>query len=185
MGGLHDAMAQPGAAHSIQRRSIAKGPVLFLDLDVLSRRAQEGSHRCDDSLELLEIVVRMFPEVQVVLSSCVPSADISRLVSSLGEVGKRVVGTTADASGSRWDSLTRWAQIEAYVDRHGVTDWLALDQDGSGWPFNQVLNLVYVKPEDRLTLVRAETVMCRLLQIHRYGRAYPVRTSGLSAAAER
>jgi hypothetical protein len=32
-----------------------------------------------------------------------------------------------------WDRSTRYAQIRRYVDRAGIADWLAVDDDAAGW----------------------------------------------------
>ncbi|MHB8914866.1 MAG: HAD domain-containing protein [Thiobacillus sp.] len=56
----------------------------------------------------------------------------------------RVAGSTWHSSADRyeWNLLTRFEQIQRYVARHRLPDWLALDDDDIGWPDDQRHRLV-------------------------------------------
>ena len=97
----------------------------------------------------LATVLEPHPDIQIVLStSWVRELSFDRakkhLPSSLQE---RVIGATYHSAfesrnspwfevdaGIPWTSLTRYQQIARHVARHGVSDWLSIDNDNEGWP---------------------------------------------------
>lgn len=103
---------------------------------------------------LLADVLADRPDVRIVLStSWARHLGYSRARDSLPEpLRGRVIGATwhsgmrqggwAYGGASWWDSATRHAQISRYVARAGVQDWLALDDDGFGWPEGEMHRLV-------------------------------------------
>lgn len=74
----------------------------------------------------------------------------------------RCVGATWDARGDipGWGLCTRYEQIRAYVDRHEITRWIAIDDDDDGWPLPDRHRLICTLPyegvtdDDLLELVR-------------------------------
>lgn len=60
---------------------------------------------------------------------------------------RRVIGATyhrhAGLHKREWLMLTRYYQISTYVTRHGLRDWLALDDDDEAWPADLRGNLVH------------------------------------------
>lgn len=57
----------------------------------------------------------------------------------------KLVGATWHSSVDRfiWNELTRFEQIQRYVIRHRLTNWLAIDDDDTAWPANQRHRLVH------------------------------------------
>jgi hypothetical protein len=55
----------------------------------------------------------------------------------------RVIGATYHKSMKAWFSeLTRYRQINRYVHRHNIMDWIAIDDDSDGWPEDEMHRLV-------------------------------------------
>jgi hypothetical protein len=141
-------------------------------------------HRLFECLHLLEPVVDAF-KVQVVLStSWVSSISTWRshtddefesphpwartLLPMLGRVGNRVVGATLEpefVTSSEWERMTRYQQIDAFARRHGIHQWLALDDNARGWPPDRWFNIVAVNPDTALTLRDAGALYDRLRQL--------------------
>lgn len=65
------------------------------------------------------------------------------------ELRRRVIGATyhrhAGLHRREWLLLTRYYQISTYVTRHGLRDWIALDDDDEGWPADLRDHLVHCR----------------------------------------
>ncbi|KVW95884.1 HAD domain-containing protein [Thiobacillus denitrificans] len=126
-----------------------EGPVLYLDFDgVLHPDAAYWINgqivlRCEgrslfEWAPVLAECLEPYPEVQIVLSTSwvrVLSYNKARawLPDSLAEC---VIGATWHSSMNRywWDGLSRYQQIRLHCMRHGITRWIAIDDDLTGWP---------------------------------------------------
>lgn len=96
---------------------------------------------------LLVDILADHPHVRVVLStSWVRILRFDRARQRLpAELARRVIGSTWHSTMARhpegvhkiyptwWDESTRYAQIKRYVDRAGLTRWLAIDDHDEGW----------------------------------------------------
>lgn len=123
-------------------------------------------------MPLLENVLADYPEVRLVLSTT--------WAESLGLEGAkqwlspalqaRVIGATHHPQHTpRWHYQSRFQQILDYVAHHRLgSQWLAIDNDNTGWPDNQYDNLVltddYAGLSDpkTLALLRARLDLLRL-----------------------
>jgi hypothetical protein len=131
---------------------------LFLDFDgvlhpdqVYRDRKLGVVLRCDghnlfEHTDMLAELLEPHPHVEIVLStSWVHVFDFQRAKARLPEsLQARVIGATYHKSMKEWfTELTRYRQINKYVHRHNVTDWIALDDDADGWPEDQMHRLVH------------------------------------------
>ncbi|PCD00966.1 HAD domain-containing protein [Halopseudomonas pelagia] len=101
---------------------------------------------------LLEELLQPFPEVGIVLStSWVRNLGFQRAKGMLSAaLAARLVGATWHSAMKRnstdtvlWDQQSRYEQIATYLNRLGRFDsWLAIDDDGSGWPEDSLHRLV-------------------------------------------
>jgi len=87
---------------------------------------------------LLSDLLAACPNVRIVLStSWVRLLSFTRARSYLPEaLQKRVIGATWHSrieDYQRWDSASRYQQIRRYVNRAGLKNWIAIDDDGEGW----------------------------------------------------
>lgn len=65
---------------------------------------------------------------------------------------RRVTGSTFQSQRrNRWQQLTRYAQIESHARRHGLGQWIAIDDDSFGWPGAQLHQLIQPNPETGLS----------------------------------
>lgn len=75
--------------------------------------------------------------VRIVLStSWVQHLKFTKAKSYLPEpLSRRVIGATWHTSIDRqeWEAMTRYQQIRRYVDRAGLVNWIAVDDDAEGW----------------------------------------------------
>lgn len=87
---------------------------------------------------LLEALLQPYPDVRIVLStSWVRVLGYSRAVKRLPPgLQKRVIGATyhSNMHETAFTMLPRGIQVLDDVARRAPRDWLALDDDGSGWP---------------------------------------------------
>lgn len=143
------------------------GLILYLDYDGVlhhencywhARRgaylvAPEG-HTLFQHVGLLEELLAPYPEIQIVLStSWVRRLGYSRTAKRLPvALRHRVIGATFHSFMNRdeFESMPRGMQIWADVMRRKPRDWLALDDDGAGWPEHCLAN--YVQTNDILGL---------------------------------
>lgn len=97
---------------------------------------------------LLVDVLAANSAIRIVLStSWVRELRFSRARSYLpDELAKRVIGATWHSAMARhpeghhllsgptwWDHATRYQQIKRYIDRAGLQDWIAIDDNDIGW----------------------------------------------------
>lgn len=101
-----------------------------------------------------------FPEIEIVLStSWVRARGYSRARKALPKLLRdRVIGATWHSSFGRsklggfkvphctWDELSRYEQIARYVHRAKLTNWVAIDDNGEGWPLKHADKLILTDP---------------------------------------
>lgn len=128
---------------------------IFLDIDgVLSNsnpysdgyEPMGWAHHLIDALE-------PYPQVALILSTnWVRNRGLTRTLEALPEgLRKRVVGTTYDPA---YDDASRFEQIKRYVERAGLTRWVAIDDlfDGSEcWDDNDQEQLILTDPNRGLS----------------------------------
>lgn len=133
--------------------------ILFLDFDgVLHpneayRRRNErivlkaDGHNLFEHTELLAGILEPHARVKIVLStSWVPTLSFVRAKEYLPPaLQMRIVGATWHSAMDKqwWNSLSRYQEINAYVTRHRLCDWIAIDDDDIGWPDGQRHRLVH------------------------------------------
>lgn len=133
--------------------------ILFLDFDgvlhpdeVYIVRGKDVVLRCDghnlfEYAELLIDALMPYPDVRIVLStSWVHALSLDEAKARLPEgLQSRVTGATYYTASNKfeWNSLTRYQQIMHYVHRYNVQNWLAIDNDASGWPEDKRHHLVH------------------------------------------
>lgn len=137
--------------------------ILFLDFDGVLHNAEvyvRGKQpylRADGTLfehaEQLVAALNGRKDVQIVLStSWVPHLGFDRAKAFLPtELQRRVIGATyhrhAEVTKREWLMLTRYHQISTYVSRHGLFEWIAIDDDADGWPAAKHGHLVHCRDE--------------------------------------
>lgn len=142
------------------RQRQPQSPTLFLDFDgvlhpdAVYRQAGRIVLRVDGvSLfewgGILEELLLPYPELQLVLSTTwvrVLSLEVAR--SHLPDtLQRRVVGGTwYETAPRRWNNMTRYEQVLHAVNRHRHVRWLAIDDDGLGWPAEHRDHLVLTDP---------------------------------------
>jgi hypothetical protein len=122
---------------------------------------------------LLEALLQPYPAVRIVLSTSWVrvlgySRTRKRLPSGLRE---RVIGATYHSrmNEQRFTQLPRGVQVLEDVARREPRDWLALDDDGSGWPSNQRHRLVLC--DEKLGMSPAATAAKLKQSLDKLGRA--------------
>ncbi len=141
------------------RRSDPRAMIVFLDFDGVLHPDEvyfikgkgvkliaEG-HKLFEHADLLAAELDNFPDVRIVLStSWVSVLDFKRAKSYLPErMQERVMGSTWHSKFDRyeWQNLTRFQQIYQYVNRHNITNWIAIDNDDEDWPDFKRQHLVH------------------------------------------
>lgn len=103
-------------------------------------------HNLFEYSELLADALKGHQDVRIVLStSWVWALSFNEAKARLPEeLQCRVKGSTWHSSQNRyeWQTLTRYQQILQYVNRHKLTDWLAIDNDAEGWPGHKRHHLI-------------------------------------------
>lgn len=99
-------------------------------------------------ITVLEELLEQYPSVRIVLStSWVRILGYDNALRNLPvNLQRRVIGATFDpemAEPQSWSGLTRWEQIQEYVDRHNLKSWLAIDDDDVGWPADMRQHLIH------------------------------------------
>ena len=136
--------------------------VLFLDFDGVLHPGEvwyehatrqvtlrTPGHELFESLPILIEAIALYPALQIVLStSWVRTYGFEQTLEFLPTtVQARVIGATYDPRSPeawRWDRLGRYDTIAQDVRRRQPKRWLALDDDGLGWPANEHAGLVLV-----------------------------------------
>jgi hypothetical protein len=159
--------------------------ILFLDYDgVLHPNEVYRYHsrgivlECEghDLFEYAEILAEMIashPKVTTVLStSWVPELGFDRARSYLPDaLNQRVHGATWHSAlydKTTWFSLARYEQIAAYVRRHALKNWIAIDDDDHGWADNQRHHLVHTDELEGLSKMRSQELLKEMIE--RWGR---------------
>lgn len=149
--------------------------ILFLDFDgVLHPDAAhlENGHpvlRSEGALfmwaPLLVDLLTDFPKVRIVLStSWVRELRFSRARDFLPEsLRPLVIGSTWHSAMAQhtesshrvfptwWDTATRYQQIQRYVDRAQLTNWIAVDDHPAGWAENDLDKLIQTDSQKGLS----------------------------------
>ena len=128
---------------------------------------QAEGHKLFENAHVLSALVSGRRDIKIVLTtSWVPvfGFDIAKslLPPALQEL---VIEATWDGSGectkAKWcQSLTRWQQIQTYVNRHCTQDWIAIDDDDKGWPDDKRHLLIHC--EEATKGIALESVARRL-----------------------
>lgn len=127
--------------------------ILFLDFDgvlhyddVLVRNNAPVLYRTGYTLfqwspSLIE-ALEPHPHVKIVLSTSWAGVfGFDKALAALPEVlRQRVIGATYTDQG--WYSKTRYQQIADHVDKHQITNWIAIDDDVIGWTDDQRHSLI-------------------------------------------
>lgn len=122
--------------------------LVFLDFDGVLRRKQSPLYRLDvDCLSIFERAMRLLPHAQIVITSSWREAfSLSQMRSLFSpDIAQRIVGVTP-IEWSREDHY-RYKEVLAFLKEngHGVSNWIAIDDDASHYPpFN---NLILVDGE--------------------------------------
>lgn len=142
--------------------------ILFLDFDGVLHHENvvriDGKPACKEPgrslfewVQPLEDILRDAPHVRVVLStSWVAILSFNRTKSYLPDaIQKRVIGATYHSGYAsefgitkrEWPTLHRFQQIQMYLARNQVHEWVALDDDDEGWPDDRRQHLVCTNSE--------------------------------------
>lgn len=109
-----------------------------------------GEHALFEHAGLLQCLLEPQKDVGLVLStSWVPGIGLEQAVARLpAALARRVVGATFDPSrhGRAFSSVARGYQVLEHAQRHGISDWAALDDDARGWPEEEMRRLVQTDP---------------------------------------
>lgn len=161
--------------------------ILFLDFDgvlhpdlaylVKGRPTLKGDGQLFMWAPLLSEVLHDFPHVQIVLStSWARELSFSRARRWLPDsLRSRVIAATWHSSmmlhsdGYRlpkpwWDGVTRYQQIKRYVDRAGLVDWVAVDDDAEGWADADCEKLVHTSPDVGLSDPLKRALLAKILR---------------------
>lgn len=129
--------------------------ILFLDYDGVFHPDQVAIYRGNVVLQadgvglfeyapLLLEALEPHPLVEIVLStSWVPALGFDHALQRLpAELQSRVIGSVWEAAIAsdpdldkrEWSQMSRYDQIQRYLERHPAQHWIALDDDVLGWP---------------------------------------------------
>ncbi|BAL23496.1 HAD domain-containing protein [Azoarcus sp. KH32C] len=165
-----------------RRRRDPRLPVLYLDYDgvlhpdEVYRVGNQVVLRMDgfalfEWSSIIESLIAPYPELQIVLStSWVPVFGFDNALVRLPDaLQRRVVGATWHLHDpGRWRYLTRFEQILGDVQQHRHHRWLAVDDDGIGWPDEARANLVLTDSLLGLGVVSAQQELAEKLEaLHR------------------
>ena len=133
--------------------------ILFLDFDGVLHPDQAYMTnggvvlRCDghnlfEHADLLADLLDPYPHVKIVLStSWVPQLGFNAAKARLPDrLQAKIIGATFDADREEkifWQRYPRHAQIDTYVKRHRLTDWIEIDDDDDQWPDDKRHHLVH------------------------------------------
>lgn len=161
------------------RRRDPKSPTLYLDYDGVLHPDEvyfvggqvvlrmDGFSLFEWS-SILEELLGPYPKVQILLAtSWVRVVGFDEALSRLSAgLQRRVVGATWHPHVPRgWERYSRFEQIRGNVERHRHSRWLALDDDGAGWPPEYAGNLVLTDSLLGLGVVSAQTDLRTKLEL--------------------
>lgn len=113
-----------------------------------------AGHKLFENAELLVELLQPYPEVGIVLStSWVRVLSCSKARRWLPwQLAERVVGATFHSKMDRlwFAEAPRGVQVAADVGRRKPRSWVALDDDGEGWPASSLDRLVLTHPVNGL-----------------------------------
>lgn len=171
------------ARSSGRRQRHAQLPTLYLDFDGVLHPdevyrvgkqivLQMDGFSLFEWTSILEALIAPYRQLQIVPSSSwvrVVGFDdaLARLPAG---IQRRVVGATWHPYAPRgWEHLTRYEQIRRNVESHYHQRWLAIDDDGVGWPDENRANLVLTDSLLGLGAVSAQRDLAEKLEaLHRY-----------------
>ena len=132
-------------------------PILFLDFDGVLHPDRAYLHRGRPMLvgagqlfmwvDILVELLTPYPEIQIVISSSWPrELRFSKAKKYLPlALQNKVIGATWHSGMAKhpeanhhiqstwWDTATRYEQIRRYIDRAQIKNWLAIDDNPTGW----------------------------------------------------
>lgn len=133
--------------------------ILFLDFDGVLHPNEAYTTpsgvvlRCDghnlfEHSELLANLLEPHPNVQIILStSWVWTIGFERTKEHLPvRLQSKIIGATWHSEIDElpiWDRLTRYEQINICANSRGIKDWIAVDDNDTGWPSNKRHCLVH------------------------------------------
>jgi hypothetical protein len=133
--------------------------ILFLDFDGVLHPDEaymsNGSVvlRCDghnlfEHAELLADLLEPYPHVEIVLStSWVHQLGFEFAKARLPDrLQAKVIDATFDPDREEkifWQRFPRHGQIDSYVERYNLTEWLAIDDDDKEWPDEKRYYLIH------------------------------------------
>lgn len=147
----YDGVLHPGDVYLIRREPVLRA---------------EGNVSLFGYASILEQALADQPDIRIVLStSWVPQLGFDRAKGYLpAAIRERVIGATwhrhAGIMRNDWLRFIRFLQIDAYVHRHQLTNWLAIDDDAVGWPVPLRHHLVHC--EDPYLGLSNPSVLARL-----------------------
>jgi hypothetical protein len=151
--------------------------VLYLDLDGVTHpaevwydrdshqaRLKAPGHELFESLPVLEAAIAPYPNLKIVLStSWVPTFGFEKTRAFLPEsLQSRVIGSTYDPQSPdawRFAKLRRYDAIALDVQSRRPLRWLAIDDNGLGWPVDQYDALVLTPPALGLACIETQVLL--------------------------
>ena len=122
---------------------------------------------------ILDAILPRYPDVEVVLSTSwsshfdcetarnnLPWFAASRVVDC---VWRKDEWPAHGISPKHFYDMYRFEQIEQYVRRKGLTNWVAIDNDARGWPKNEASRLVETKDMAGISTERSQADLCAKL----------------------
>jgi hypothetical protein len=111
-------------------------------------RLRAPGHALFESLSVFEAAIARYPAKLVLSTSWVQALGFERTRAFLPDaLQSRVIGATYDPESPdawRWDRMSRYDTIVLDVQRRKPTRWLAVDDDGVGWPAKEREALAWV-----------------------------------------
>jgi hypothetical protein len=147
-----------GVLHSSEVYLVRRQPVL---------RDEDGMTLFQHAPLLIEALATR-PDIRIVLStSWVARLGFDRAKGFLpAALQVRVIGATwhrhAGIHKNDWFLFSRYVQIENYVRRHRLTNWLAVDDDAAGWPTAEQHHLLHC--ENAQLGISNEQTLIRLVE---------------------
>ena len=118
-------------------------PHLFLDFDGVLHPNKLSESNYFEFEERLIPICGMVPDLRIVLSTSWTQIHGFEMTRDFlhPNLARKVVGMTYDGRAD-WDDLSRFEQIKSYVDKHEISEWIALDDDVKDWHTGYTRNIV-------------------------------------------